>query len=199
MISIADIISSEIQLNDVTINVINLETGHGFTAAHETDLRNYFSLEYKTKMQDDKIRHVKLILTDKKQQTYPISLYVRRGNGRVTNKRYQYVIEDLLTWCWVVAYSINPTGTETVRPKPRIKANQYKDNKWPKRDINAKPVAKPSSTSTEPAAEATEKLIVDTDLINALEKLVNLKRQGFLTDEEFDHAKHKLLQNLIEL
>ncbi len=40
--------------------------------------------------------------------------------------------------------------------------------------------------------------IVDTELVNALEKLVNLKQQGFLSDVEFAQAKAKLLKNLIE-
>ena len=38
--------------------------------------------------------------------------------------------------------------------------------------------------------------IVDTELVDALEKLVNLKQQGFLTLDEFNQAKTKLLQDL---
>ena len=37
---------------------------------------------------------------------------------------------------------------------------------------------------------------VDTELVNALEKLVNLKQQGFLTQEEFVKAKDNLMQSL---
>jgi|GEM_PF-771520 len=39
--------------------------------------------------------------------------------------------------------------------------------------------------------------LVDTELVNALEKLVKLKQQGFLDAEEFAQAKAKLLKNLI--
>jgi hypothetical protein len=39
---------------------------------------------------------------------------------------------------------------------------------------------------------------VDTELINALEKLVNLKEQGFLTTDEFSQAKEKLLKDLFK-
>ena len=38
---------------------------------------------------------------------------------------------------------------------------------------------------------------VDTELVNALEKLVDLKQQGFLTVEEFSQAKAKLFENLL--
>ena len=39
---------------------------------------------------------------------------------------------------------------------------------------------------------------IDTELINALEKLVNLKQQGFLTMDEFSKAKEKLLKGLFD-
>jgi hypothetical protein len=39
---------------------------------------------------------------------------------------------------------------------------------------------------------------IDTDLINALEKLVNLKQQGFLTMDEFSKAKENLLKGLFD-
>ena len=39
--------------------------------------------------------------------------------------------------------------------------------------------------------------LIDTELVNALEKLVRLKQQGFLSSEEFSQAKAKLLKNLI--
>jgi len=40
--------------------------------------------------------------------------------------------------------------------------------------------------------------LVDAELVSALEKLVHLKQQGFLSDEEFTQTKAKLLNNLID-
>ena len=40
--------------------------------------------------------------------------------------------------------------------------------------------------------------IIDTELVDALEKLVNLKQQGYLTEQEFIKAKENLLQNLLD-
>ena len=37
---------------------------------------------------------------------------------------------------------------------------------------------------------------INTDLVYALEKLVDLKQQGFLTLEEFNKAKENLLNSL---
>ncbi len=36
----------------------------------------------------------------------------------------------------------------------------------------------------------------ETDLVNAIEKLVKLQQQGFLSTEEFEQAKAKLLASL---
>ena len=38
--------------------------------------------------------------------------------------------------------------------------------------------------------------VVDTVLVNALEKLVELRKQGFLTQEEFTEAKKNVLGSL---
>jgi hypothetical protein len=42
------------------------------------------------------------------------------------------------------------------------------------------------------AATTIELAKVETDLVNALEKLVKLQQQGFLTTDEFEQAKAKL-------
>ena len=42
------------------------------------------------------------------------------------------------------------------------------------------------------AATTIELAKVETDLVNALEKLVKLQQQGFLTADEFEQAKAKL-------
>ncbi len=39
---------------------------------------------------------------------------------------------------------------------------------------------------------------IDTELVDALEKLVNLKQEGFLTQEEFTKAKENLMRSLFE-
>jgi len=43
-----------------------------------------------------------------------------------------------------------------------------------------------------------EKNTINTELVDALEKLVSMKQQGFLTMDEFSKAKEKLLKGLLE-
>ncbi|MBL4764491.1 MAG: hypothetical protein JKX67_04315 [Colwellia sp.] len=56
----------------------------------------------------------------------------------------------------------------------------------------AKPVAENSSAAH---SQVSQNDTINTELVNALEKLVNLKQQGFLTMDEFSKAKNKLLKN----
>ncbi|MBU2894598.1 SHOCT domain-containing protein [Colwellia sp. D2M02] len=46
--------------------------------------------------------------------------------------------------------------------------------------------------------KASEPGVIDTELVNALEKLVQLNKQGFLSADEFAQAKAKLLSSLID-
>ena len=52
--------------------------------------------------------------------------------------------------------------------------------------------------SSEVHSQVHQSSTIDTELVNALEKLVNLKQKGFLTMEEFSKAKNKLLKSLLE-
>jgi hypothetical protein len=52
--------------------------------------------------------------------------------------------------------------------------------------------------SSEEHSQTHEKNTINTELVNALEKLVSMKQQGFLTMDEFSKAKEKLLKELLE-
>lgn len=52
--------------------------------------------------------------------------------------------------------------------------------------------------ANETVEQLNQKSTIDTALVNALEKLVDLKQQGFLTQEEFTQAKENLLRSLFD-
>jgi len=60
----------------------------------------------------------------------------------------------------------------------------------------ASPVTQQAKISNEKNSDASS-ATVDTELVNAIEKLVTLQQQGFLSPDEFSQAKAKLLKNLI--
>ena len=119
IVDIADIVSCEVKLNNQTINLINQKTGHGFNDAKEQDLRNIFTKEQVDKMIDGKVRQVNLLITDIKEKSYMVCLYMRKGSDRVTKKTYSVVVDDLIDWCWLIATKINADGTKKKKQETR--------------------------------------------------------------------------------
>jgi len=227
IIDISDIAICEVKLNNITINVINQEAGHGFNHEKEQDLRDVFEKEQVDKMIDGKIRQVNLSFTDIHFKNYTICLYMRKGSDRVTKKTYSVVIDDLIDWCWLIAAKINASDTETRKKKPVIPLESIADSiesNYNQTSLYNQPAAIRTTTHESLQAKkdleddlsqdqaetvvADEKIkvaeqrnqpsTIDTELVNALEKLVNLKQQGFLTQEEFTKAKENLLRSLFE-
>ncbi|MCW8832073.1 MAG: SHOCT domain-containing protein [Colwellia sp.] len=241
ILDLADIVSSEIQLNDQSVNLINEDSGHGFSNDKDQDLRAVFTKEHVDKMVDGKIRQISLQLTDKDKHIYSVCLYLRKGSNRITKKSYFKVVDYLIDWCWFIGKQLNPTQTGKRKAKAIVKSSEttqgaVKKNVTPLhnqaaaiRPVTHKAVGKSTSipeagvqpkpkvrvdnaassqtvdnSSAQPKAQKVSgtsvnenaKSTIDTELVNALEKLVNLKQQGFLTADEFAQAKAKLLKNL---
>ncbi|NQY50452.1 MAG: hypothetical protein HRT50_15375 [Colwellia sp.] len=89
------------------------------------------------------------------------------------------------------------TQAEIIRPathpQPPAAVNgraQMTETRIPQQDSASITLANHHDTTTIEAAK------VETDLVNALEKLVKLQQQGFLSSDEFSQAKAKLLDSL---
>lgn len=227
IVNIADITTLEVKLNDLTVNVIDQNEGNGFDDLKEKKLRALFAKEKIDKMVEGKIRQINLSFTDCQQNDYIVCLYMRKGSDRITKKAYLAVIEDLIDWCWLIAEKINACNTDTRKKKPIVsitsvnndaaeKSNHlflnkevdenrlsaYKEVKSPQESENT--IALESNETikgkayTEVADKTEQNKQVDTQLVNSLEKLANLRKQGFLTEEEFVRTKESLLQKLSE-
>ena len=207
VLSIADITASEVSLNNTVISLINVDSGHGFSDSLEQKLRHFLADGYRDAMVIDKVRTINLTLTDN-NQSYLIALYARKGHKRLTKKPYRNVVEEVVDWCWLVAKTINVahTGTRTMflPITPSINKNStHSDNQAQKKPqistiITAKKkISHPKDIAEEApnTANKNQNNIIDTQLVNSLEKLVKIKQQGFLSDEEFLKAKKKLLSN----
>ena len=224
IIDIADIVSCEVKLNEQTINVINQQDEHGFNQGKEQDLRNVLVKEQVDKMVEGKVRQVSLLFTDTNDKNYTVCLYMRKGSDRITKKTYSVVIDDLIDWCWLIAKKINSNSTGK-RNKKLILATTSSANALEESQatasLHSQAAAIRSAThdvveslqnqeESNPkenivAADFTESTnyvppnnIVDTELVNALEKLVDLKQQDFLTQEEFTKAKENLMKSLFD-
>ncbi len=235
VIDLVDIVSSEVQLNESAINLINHDIGHGFSDDKEQDLRAVFTKEHVDKMIDGKIRQISLQLTDKQKQNYVVCLYMRRGSNRITKKSYSKVIDELIDWCWLIGKQINSAQTGERKAKVVVKPADFAAKTAEKEQqsaplhnqaaairpvthkisvepegqavVQSKAQAQPAVklATTPKAPQASDASVakntnstIDTELVNALEKLVALKQQGFLTTDEFAQAKAKLLKNLFD-
>lgn len=94
--NIEDILSTEILLNDALISKFSAD--ELFDTKMEQSLLKYFSIEQQYKMTSHKVRKVMMILTDKKNNTYSICLYLRKGDQRYTKLSYELTQTKLIEW-----------------------------------------------------------------------------------------------------
>lgn len=210
----------QVLLGDLAVATINTTSGHGFNTDKEQALREIFHREQVAKMVDDKVRRISLSITCEEKNRSVICLYLRKGNDRITKKNYFTVVDDIIDWCWLIAKAINEDSTQERPLMPKIQVtnthlNEHKvhDNRplhaqvshsrperilpaiKPKQNTSAAPAEKPKDkeiSANHYDSAAIEAAKIETELVNALEKLVKLRQQGFLTADEFEQAKAKL-------
>ena len=228
IIELSELVCCEIKLNDHVINVIDSNDGNGFDESKEQQLRDIFAKEKVDKMVEGKIRQINITFTGLDNNQYIVCLYMRKGSDRVTKKSYSSAIDEIIDWCWVIAKKMNPEATPKRKKKivssPVEKVNFTNDKQHnsslheeaavsrqsvvSKSEQNIQDDAAPVNETTESNIDSNEqeqvleqphqKQEVNTDLVNALEKLVDLKQQGYLTQAEFIKAKENLMRSLFE-
>jgi hypothetical protein len=221
IVALADVKQFQILLGDLVVSTINTTMGHGFNADHEQALREIFHIEQIAKMTDNKIRRINIAINTQAKKKHVICLYLRKGSDRITKKGYFTVVDEAIDWCWLIAKNINSeqTGERSFKSKSTadIVHSEHKthdDTPLHKQAAIIRPVPLPRESIVESkkiaevvisaknndeitlvdnhAATTIELAKVETDLVNALEKLVKLQQQGFLTADEFEQAKAKL-------
>ncbi|NQZ87285.1 MAG: SHOCT domain-containing protein [Colwellia sp.] len=192
---VSDIINSEIVLNDKNISTINKDTDNSFNEQRESQLRLSFSQAHRHKLIGNDIRQVTLYITDKSTKTHVVSLYLRKGNQRLTKVKYTDTLEAVIDWSWFIASQLNPEETGSRKIKKAVVNKSI--IKTPKKPITNPVIAQEPTKTKQTQEELRDIAVHDSELINALDKLVNLKQQGFLTDEEFSLAKAKILSDMM--
>ena len=215
-INISSIVYSEILLNDDIISTISADDAHAFSNELEALVLATFGNEHRIKMMNDKHRKIQLCFTDEHKQRYMICLYYRVGNIRHTKLKYQQTIDNTIDWQWLFSQFINPNATtkRKVKAKPTpIKVVASSENKSPAMNISSSDTFEDNSTMVGPnndelAAQSTDIRSTETStnsiditatkssLVADLDKLVMMKKQGYLNESEFNAAKAKILQDL---
>lgn len=222
-IPITNIVESKLVLNDVEISCINGEIP--FSNKDETNLREQFRKEKREKMMSGRVRKVMLTLLDNEHHEYLICAYVRKGDNRITREKFTDVIERLMDWHWLFSSAIAPEQTEQRQSKvanqhehvaPISGLFQPKNNtvkqvelaksstsnittdsnqSCPTEDLPAQ--TDKGNVKVDHSDESSARVKADSDLVTALEKLAQLKQQGMLTEQEYQSAKEKILEDLL--
>ena len=219
-----EIEQSELLLNDKVISSINFAQQQIFGKDKETELRAAFSLEKREKMIDEKVRKLDLVLSLKDEEKVLICFYLRKGNHRLTKPSFKDSIEKSIYWLWAFSHYIDPINIS--KPEPLIEGSDKitlkhnvltPDITQNKADYIQQPEQlRENCIDKASEIEHTKELVeeevedsnisittrdtekVDIEIISALEKLSILKQQGHLSEDEFNSAKAKLLQDLIK-
>ena len=196
-ISIENITTSEIYLNDTLLNQVTHQVDDEFDEIKESTLRKNFEQEHRDKMVNDKVRKISLKLTTIKAEEFIICAYLREGNQRFTKEKYHTVIDQIIEWQWFLSSKINPENTPDRTTKTK-KVITPKAVMTPLETIKTtdKNTIKNSAHTVDNVGPKNANGKVDTKLIDALNKLVLLKEQGYLSEDEFTLAKNNLLEGL---
>ena len=216
-LKITEVKRCEIFLNSLLIYSFDSKGSENcFSNEKEQMLNLSFSNEKRGKMVDDKVRKIEMVVTDQAKNTYPICIYLRKGNQRLTSGKYEETCKQLVDWCWLLSQTIFPELTEEriiltpVVPNTsnikrtnqstttKVSSPQNNDNNHDSNNATPDERKNLANTSSEKnKITADENLeLRDISLINSLDKLGKLKQQGLLTEAEFNQAKAKVLNNL---
>lgn len=219
IISITSLTRSELLLNDKVVSIISADSAQAFSNDLESKVLAIFAKEHRLKMIGEKQRKIQLCLIDDQNTRYLFCLYFRVGNIRHTKLKYQQVINKVIDWQWLFAQYINPIATTKRKIKVKFKQEAPETIEVipaPSSDQSSNDILEDNSTqisqvldmpSNNHASNGTpaqnnelnndeDSADLDTKLVSALDKLVMMKKQGYLTDSEFSIAKTKILKDL---
>ena len=177
----------QIILNQETIFSFNRDDNLIFSQCIIDQLKRKFDHESRFKMVDNRIRNVYLVITVNNKKNYTICLYLRKGHRRYTKKHFSEVLEELITWCFLTLLSSDDINDISLPKSSTIIEKDTTSSSLPSQ------VAKQNNIKKKNLEKSN-----DGYLIDQLDKLITLKLEGHLTEEEFNLAKIKLLKELTQ-
>jgi uncharacterized protein YcfL len=223
IIKLANIISCDITLGELVIYTINNSTeSNNFNHEQEQALRDIFKREHADKMVSGKVRKISLSLNEANKMSSVTCLYLRKGNDRITKKNYFLVVDELIDWCWFfsqkderIKTNIPPDlhseeETKSLHQQAEVIHLAIHSEKLntelpatTKSKVTPKKVVIEPIENNEKTKDSVKNSMYDYDkseiqFLTSLEKLVELKQQGFLSLEEFAKAKARLLNRRID-
>jgi hypothetical protein len=197
-LAISDISEVIVSLNSQNILTLNHTNNFVFTNTMESAIRREFVGEERHKMLTQRSRTIDLELTVNNKKIL-ICLYCRIGNNRLTHSTYQQIIEQLCDWCWLISAHLSQ---QTLEPRQNLKPQTISHSAdTARKQAYFRPATALSTEleidQRENKQKSTKEQAVEDknemDIVQALEKLAQLRRQNLLSETEYQKAKDKLL------
>jgi hypothetical protein len=198
-----DIASYEVIANEATILQIGRREEDVFDIEAEHRLRAMMGDLQDEQMGPEATRQIDLRISGLPESEFisTVNFYYREGNRRLTPHSYTETVEDVVKWCGLLSSAIHPgvaepaaseSNAETVAALHHEAApDAVPESPLPVTSKEENPVTdEPAErTTAEERGSSSEKCSV----VDELTKLVTLKKQGYLSDEEFERAKAKII------
>lgn len=201
VIPVSEIVAAHLYLDNHECKYFDVTNKIGMRNQDEKDLRRTFADIKRHKMTDDRTREVHLSLVTAKE-VYKGCIYLRKGNQRLTKAKYEEILEQSIDLIWHLSAKNLSSLTEKREHVSTVKENsvarKLSSPSIKKPVIKANPVKSNSEVESKPkeAVEATS-VKQDHDIVDALDKLAQMKQKGLLTEQEFAEAKAKLLNKIV--
>lgn len=196
-LTLADISQCQLILNDNLLYTLSSQEKLGFNEGTELNIRKSFAVADREKMVDNHTRQFTLTIVANGHQ-YPICLYYRRGNQRLTKTKFTLVLEQVINFCWQLSATITPEHTGERELAQQAQMITSHDHVIAPSQVTIQTKETATNSAQESIAIAEVVAEADGQIVDALEKLATLKQEGLLTASEFEQAKSKLLHDLLK-
>ena len=112
-----------------------------------------------------------------------MNFYYREGDHRLSQHSFARSMDDVVFWCGLLESAIRPVANEALETL----LDTEKDV------TESLTILNQSNSEINPRPEATQRIQNNHDLSDELTRLADLKTKGFLSEEEFQKAKDKII------
>lgn len=186
----ADISGFDVNVNERTILSVSREAKDDFCSETIPQLRTQLLEVQKERMAPTSVRRIDLSIRCESEPSlvHTLNFYFRQGNRRMTPHSYENTVEDVVYWCELMASILSSPPVESVPPGALAETSSPVAVEKESVDTGTT-----EQTVQEPQRESETSGLDVPSLADELDKLVRLLDQGFLTEDEFQKAKQKLL------
>lgn len=197
-----DIATCEVIVNEAAILKIERHEEDAFDLETKHRLRTTLRELQHEQMGPEATRQIDIRISGLPESGFlsTVNFYYREGNRRLTDHSYTDTVQDIVKWCGMLNTAMHQPASQSEEPEINEEAVTEQDETTtePETDRPSPTASRAEDPDTEESAEAAiqedrNSSAEGDSVVSELTKLVMLKEQGYLTDEEFEKAKAKII------